>query len=242
MKLSIDHVPFVCNSTSVLQSSFRGLGFRCSPSGEYTSPEFPNVVWRTTCVFLSQGWFDLLEASEATDRGIPGGCLFLSDDLPSILARVSDATPVSQYSLDRRWHDRDEIGEHFKLASFREKICRLPVSVIQHRWPCDDIEPSWTEHPNTAVGLEGLLCSSAKPLEASPLNQILNVSQARDVSPNEFVQRFGKSDHDIAVRVRVENITALSTHLEAASVPHIQDKRRVLAHPPSLDCVFEFVV
>ena len=192
-------------------------------------------------MFLSQGWFDLLEASEATDRGIPGGCLFLAGDLQSTLASLSGAIPSSQYSLDRRWHDRDEIGEHFELASFREKICRLPVSVIQHNWPCDDAERSWTEHPNTAIGLEGLLCSSAKVLEDSPLNQVLNASQARDVSPDEFAQRFGKSNHDIAVRVRVGNINALSTHLEIASVPHIQDKTRVLAYPPSLDCVFEFV-
>lgn len=193
-------------------------------------------------MFLSQGWFDLLEESEATDRGKPCGCLFLGDDLPSTLVRVSDAIPSSQYSLDRRWHDRGKIGEHFELASFREEICRLPVSIVQHHWPCEDVEPSWTDHPNTAVGLEGLVCSSAKAQEASLLNQILNVAQARDVAPDEFARRFGKSDYEIAIRVRVGNINTLSTHLEAASVPYVQDKSMVLAYPPSLDCVFEFVV
>lgn len=192
-------------------------------------------------MFLSQGWFDLLEAKEATNRGIPAGCLFLGDDLPSVLARVSDAIPSSQYSLDRRWDFREEGGEHFELASFRENICRLPVSVIQHHWPCDDVEPLWTEHSNTAIGLEGLLCSNAKPLEASPLSHILNVSQAKDISPKAFRQRFGKCDHGIAVRVRVVSIAELSSHLVAASVPHLQEKTKVLAYPPMLDCVFEFV-
>ncbi len=240
MRLSIDHIPFICNSTATLEASFRQLGFRCSHRGEYTSPEFPKVAWQTTCVFLAQGWFDLLEAIEAPDLGTPSGCLFLANNLSAVLDGMNQIRPNSQYSLERRWFDSAEMGEHFELASFREKICRLPVSVIQHQSPCSDIDRSWLQHPNTAIRLEGLFCSSSKTEKTSELNQLLDTTQAINLAPDEFEQRFGANSPNVAVQVRVENRHRLTTHLDTESIPHVQKETRVLAYPPSLDCVFEF--
>jgi len=242
MRLPLDHIPFICNSRSVLERSFSDLGFRCSPPGEYRSREYPGVVWMTACVFFAHGWFDLLESSQATDRGVPGGCLFIADDLAPILEATKGISPTSKYSLDRRWHHQEGVGEHFELVSFREKICRLPVSVIQHRWPCDDAEASWSEHPNSAIGLKSVICSSAKAIERSPLTEILDVTQAQDVPSDEFQQRFGRSEHPVAISVQVENSSAVATHLAATSLPHANLDDRVLAYPPNLDCVFEFVL
>lgn len=246
MALPLDHVPFYRCSDATLRA-FLDLGFVCTPRGSYRSPQYPSSVWETNCVFLQQGWFDLLRSSRQSAQSgvaVPGGCLFLTADLERSVADLDATEITARYSLERRWQDASVPGEHFDLAPLSRSPCQLPAAIIQHNWPCDDVRTEWTSHPNGAVWLEAVFCSKpdANPRPTSPYDEILDSSVARDLAENSFRVRFGTDQVRVAVRIRVADLSVVRHRLRTSGLqPNRSTTGSIAVCSPGLACAFEFV-
>lgn len=246
MMLALDHVPFY-RSTDATLSAFHSLGFVCSPRGSYRSPQYPSSVWETNCVFLQQGWFDLLRGARLITRAevaVPGGCLFLTSDLQNSLTNLDPEGITARYSLERCWHGVSGPGERFDLASLRESPCQLPLAIIQHNWPCDDVKAEWTAHPNGAVCLEAVFClkQTLAPTKSFPHNDLLDSSRAQDLAAESFRSRFGTDQVRVAVRVRVADLALVRRHVRKSTLRNSgSGADRIVVHPCGMACVFEFV-
>jgi len=243
MPFRLDHVPFYGNAGD-LPDAFRDLGFQCSPHGFYTSPQHPDRVWETNCVFMERGWLDLLRVprTRSVDRVVAGGCLFLAD-LEAAMSVLPDDAIAERHELERRWDGYDTVREQFELALLRESPCDLPAALIRHRWPCDDVDPAWTRHPNGAVGLKGVCCraDSAKPDSPAPaLQNLLDVSQALDLPKDAFLARFRSDDARVALEVAVADLDRTARALRTSDIPHVIGDDAVLAYPYPIACVFRF--
>jgi hypothetical protein len=244
--LPLDHVPFYRCTEATLRA-FLDLGFVCSPRGSYRSPQFPSSVWETNCVFLQQGWFDLLRGSRRgaqSEATVPGACLFLTGDMEKSIADLDATEITARYSLERRWQGSSVPGERFDLASLSRSPCQLPAAIIQHDWPCDDVKAEWTAHPNGAVRLEAVFCSTptANPTTISSDDEILDSSLARDITDESFRVRFGTDQFRVAVRIRVADLGVVRHLLRSSGLqPSSSTTGTVAVCLPGLACVFEFV-
>lgn len=246
LPLPLDHVPFYRCTDATLRA-FLDLGFVCTPRGSYESPQYPSSVWETNCVFLQQGWFDLLRGSRRSaqlENAVPGGCLFLTPDLEKSIADVNATEITARYTLERRWQDASVPGERFDLASLSRSPCQLPAAIIQHNWPCDDVRTEWTAHPNGAVCLEAVFCAkpTANLRRVSAYDEILDSSVARDLAEKSFRVRFGTDQSRVAVRVRVADLSVVRRKLGSSGLqPCSSTTDTIAVCPPGLACVFEFV-
>jgi len=104
---------------------------------------------------MERGWLDLLQDDRdgVSEIGKPSGCLYLTDDLSGSSEKFDQEHVTASYSLTRTWVDRESESEAFKIASVKNSVCQLPLAIIQHRWPCDDVEPQWTNHPQILLFL-----------------------------------------------------------------------------------------
>ena len=239
--LKLDHVPFVARTNESLRSSFEELGFTCSPSGIYTSKEYPGTAWPCVCVFLEQGWFDLLEDPHDSigEIGRPSGCLYSTNNLEESID-IFEPEAVSQpYSLERNWTSHESPRESFRLASVKASLFRLPIAIIENLTHRQSIEKKWLNHANSAIALEGVYCSSEERQENLTVG--IDGSQARNVAPEAFAERFKTNSSAFGVRVRVRSMDDLLSCLSATSIENRRLDSRVLAYPTRVDCVFEFI-
>ena len=243
--LPLDHLPFTATDLAPLTAAFEALGFTVSPPGAYTSPDFREARWPNRCVFLRQGWFDLLQSAEADPAAParPGGCLFRTDDLDAVLADFAALRTRPAYRLERRWDvDLGLPPETFKLFSVRERIAPIGLAVIEHAYPCPDIAPAWMRHDNGAVEVAGLTFGGAAPGPAAEMaGSVLDLSGFEYVSTGAFEERFGAAAPQVAVRIRVESLDRASAVLSQRGVRHDRRDGRLSITPPrGLDCPFEF--
>lgn len=245
MALPLDHVPFYrCSDTTIRE--LLDLGFLCTPLGSYKSPQYPSSVWETNCVVFQQGWLDFLRGSRQhaqSEVAVPGGCLFLTADLEKSVAELDASEITARYSLDRRWQDASVPGEHFELASLSRSPCGLPSVIVHHNWPCDDVRTEWTVHPNGAVWLEGVFCSTpTNARTTSPYDELLDSSVARDLSEETFRARFGTNQFRVAIRIRVVDLDLVRHRFNDHGLhPSSSTKGSIAVCSPGLACVFEFV-
>jgi hypothetical protein len=237
--LPLDHIPFQGPDLCALAEAFAGLGFTVSPPGSYTSPDYPDARWNNRCVYMDQGWFDLLQAPGAPAAVGPGGALFLTSDLDAAAASLRGMRLDPAYRLIRAWDD-EHAHEHFELFSIRERIGPLGLAVIAHAYPCADAMPEWFSHPNTAIEAAGLIFADAQPGPfAQAAGEILDLTGFEYWEPNLFRDAFGQ-DVDRAVRVRVASLAAARAAL-AGDLAVQESKGRLHVAPPSpLSCGFQF--
>ena len=243
--LPLDHAPFTAANLAPLTAAFEAIGFTVSPPGAYTSPEFPEARWPNRCVFLRQGWFDLLQSAQAdpTAPAGPGACLFRTSDLDAAMAAMAGLSTRPPYRLERRWDD--DLGlppETFKLSSLRERVAPLGLAVIEHVYPCPDILPAWLEHENGAVEVAGLTFGGAEPGPAAErAGAVLNLSGFEYIAASAFEGRFGPCTRQVAVRVRVGSLTQATTALGERGARCVRRGDVLLATPPpGLGCPFVF--
>lgn len=232
--LPLDHLPFPTPDLEALAGALRRLGFTVSPRGRYSQPDgamFPN-----RCVFLEQGWFDLLQADEAPAATAPPVCLFLTHDLEGTRAALADLDPSRRtFLLERRWDE--DIGrppERFRWIGLKSRRLGVQAAAIEHAWPCVDLLPPWQAHANDAVEALGLALAAAPPGETG-----LETSGFRFLSGEELAETYCA---EVAVRVRVRNL-AQTRNVLAASGLELRDAAESLVVPPfgPLACAFEFV-
>ena len=241
MTLQLDHIPFLSANRPALVDSFRGLGFLVSPNAHYTSAEFPGEVWETNCVFLRQGWFDLLHVVDQDGLPTPTGCLYRTDSLDTALRHFDDSDLTARYSLDRYWDDLNDDTAHFELAALGRSPCDLPLAIIAHPWPSTDILKAWLAHPNGAVRLAGVCRKVTDASSEDVFAAVLDSSQARTLNPTLFEERFVTEDTKTAITVQVDALSKLMPVLEQSNTQWLQKKERIIAYPAMLNCVFEFV-
>jgi hypothetical protein len=243
--LPLDHIPFQSADLPRLGKAFEALGFTVSPAGAYTSPDFPQARWPNRCIFLRQGWFDLLENS-AGDPAVPvtpGACLFRTPDLEASAKAFADVRTEPPYRLERRW-DRD-FGlppETFRLFSVRERVAPVGLAVIEHVWPCADILPAWMDHSNGALAVAGLVFGGAEPGPAAgQCAPRLDLSVFEYLDAQAFENRYGALIRQVAVRVRVRSLSRARAALELRGAAYEQQGDR-LDVPPlgALGCAFSF--
>jgi len=244
MLLPLDHIPFVSRDDTVL-CAFMKMGFTCSPLATYTSPEFPDVIWKTNCVFLNKGWFDLLRdmAAPVESPTSPGGCIFLSDGLPATVTAISNSDAQASYTLIRQWSAPESATEIFKVASYRNRVCQFPLTIIEHDWPCRDIKPGWQLHANSAVSLDKLTRCVERQIsnpDTSLVDRMVDTSQTKILEKAEFQSRFHTERVNFSISILVSNLAQVKKQLNLSQVTSIQQSNRVLAYPEELDCVFEF--
>jgi len=242
--LPLDHVPFYGNAGD-LEDAFGELGFQCSPRGFYKSPQYPDAIWETRCIFMERGWLDLLNVSSTSGSEVilPGGCLFLADDLEAAVRTLPDDAITDRYELERRWDDCGNVLEHFELAVLRESPCALPASMISHHWPCDDVDASWTKHPNGAVRLKGVFSRSESQevdTRSVALQNLLDTSQAMELSNHSFRNRFHDDHASIAIQVSVADLSEAERQFRLSGVRHAIVDDAILVYPDRIGCVFEF--
>jgi hypothetical protein len=243
--LPLDHIPLQTADLSRLRDTFETLGFTVTPPGAYTSPDFPDARWPNRCVFLRQGWFDLLEAP-GLDPAVPvtpRGALFRTDDLDAAIGTFSDLRMEPPYRLERRW-DRD-LGlpaERFRLFSLRERVAPIALAVIEHAWPCPDILPAWTDHPNGALLLDGLIFGDAAPGPAAgQCEDRLDLSTFNYLDAGAFDARFGPMVRPTAVRICVRDLSQTAEALARRGLAHAWSEHGVSVVPLApLGCAFLF--
>lgn len=237
--LPLDHLPFPSPDLQATAAAFAALGFTVSPPAFYTDDG--DGRWDTRCVFLRRGWFDLLHAPEAPANTAvaPRGALFLSHELAATIVALGDMRRLPAYRLDRHW-PHSQATETFQLFSIRERIAPFGLAVIEHDWPCPDIELAWTQHANGALALSGLIFAGGEPGPfAKAAGRVLDLSGFEHWPPEAFCAAF--EDVDIAVRVEVASLAAAEDALSPGlTVRRIAEGLAVVG-PPPLACGFLFV-
>jgi len=243
--LPLDHIPFQSADLPRLGKAFEALGFTVSPTGAYTSPDYPEARWSNRCIFLRQGWFDLLEnsAGDPTVPVTPRACLFRTSDLDAADQAFADVRTEPPYRLERRW-DRD-LGlppEAFRLFAVRERIAPVGLAVIEHAWPCHDILPAWTDHPNGAVAVTGLVFGDAKPgPAASPCARRLDLSVFDYLDNDAFDARYGPLIRQVVIRVQVRDLSHTAEALNRRGIAHGWREDELIVPPLApLGCAFGF--
>lgn len=237
--LPLDHLPFPGPDLAATAAAFAALGFTVTPPAFYT--DTGGGRFDTRCVFLRRGWFDLLHTPQAPANTAvaPRSALFLSHELAATIVALGDMRRLPAYRLDRHW-PHSSATERFELFSIRERIAPFGLAVIEHEWPCPDIEPQWMEHANGAQALSGLIFAGGEPGPfAKAAGRVLDLSGFEHWPAEAFCAAF--EDVEIAVRVEVASLDGA----EAALSPGLAVRRTaaglaVLA-PAPLACGFLFV-
>jgi hypothetical protein len=224
---------------------FEALGFTVSPAGAYTSPEFPNARWPTRCVFLRDGWFDLLEegGADLAHPIVPIACLFRSPDIEVSAKAFADVRTAPSYRLERRWDiDLGRCPEAFRLFSLRERVAPVGLAVIEHAWPCADVLPAWLDHPNGARAVVGLVFGGAAPGPAADqCGPHLDLSAFDYLDEQEFEERYGPLSRQVAVRVRVRDLSRTAEALDRRGIAYSWRGEELTAPPVMpLGCAFAF--
>lgn len=240
--LPLDHVPFPGPDLAATAAAFAALGFTVSPQGAYVVPGEAEARWPCRCVFMAEGWFDLLQTGQAAADGRvrPGGALFRTDDLDAAATRLGDMRLHPPYGLERRWDDEPDLEvQAFRLFAIRERISPLPLSVIAHSYPSPAMRNAWFEHPNRAVELAGLVFAGGEPGPfAAAARRSLDLTGFEHWPTDVFAQRFG--DADLAVKVRTASLAETRRAL-APGLPHMEATGALCVRPPApLDCGFLF--
>jgi len=243
--LRLDHIPFYGRSTSNPRSSFSRLGFHVSPAGRYSSPQYPERLWKNHCVFLRDNWFDLIDSTgESATQTAPGACLLRANDLLATTKELGDLlVQGSRYELVRHW-DEDQFlpPERFELASLSWKIGRLPVAIIQHAYPCPDTRREWFDHPNGASGIAGVtVCSDHSTEVPSKLAKLADLSWLTFVDAVAFRKRF-EFDLSIAITVRVRSLATAAEILSRNQVTFYNRGNSItLTRAEEVACSWEFI-
>ena len=229
----LDHIPMVHRDLGRLASAFRRLGFFVAPRAEFRSPASPEEFWTTQGVFLDQGWFDLQAAPKADSTRLarPESCLFRAPDMETAKAALAPLPLDDPFSLTRNWDGRPDASPlGMSYANIRARIAPFMLAVIAYEAPGSDIEEGWTRHPNTALQVKGVSFPTLYPGVAAEAG-----SKALDLS--EF--RYGVSE--IAVRIRVADLNALTRALELGQIPFETSPKGLYVPPVDvLGCGFEF--
>jgi hypothetical protein len=240
--LPLDHIPFPSPDLAGVASAFEGLGFTVSPPGVYTAPSEPGARWPCRCVFMAEGWFDLLHAPQAPADGRvrPAAALFRTDDLEAAAARLHDMRLQAPYLLERRWDDEPDLGvQAFSLIPIRERISPLPLSVIAHSYPAPTLRNAWFDHRNRALEVAGLVFCGGEPgAFARAAGRVLDLGGFAHWPTDVFAARFG--DADVAIQIRTASLQAVRQAL-SPNLPVMETAGTLCLRPPApLDCGFQF--
>lgn len=235
--LPIDHLPFPAADVDALAAAFERLGFTVTPTCRYASPE--GGEWRNRAVVFERSWFDLLQEPLAQGGAAPFACLFLARDLEAAVAALGDVKTSEIFHLERRFEDGPP--EAFRYRNVRARVSPLFVSVIEHAWPCPDIQPAWRTHPNGATAVEGLTFGGAEPgIAAGACGQVLDLSGFRYLDEAAFAARYGAPRAAVAVRVRVRDLAETAEALRARGAAFEAGETLVARAPEGFGCSFEF--
>lgn len=153
MALYLDHVPVAVRSLDGAVHTYgERLGFRIKPGRPH-----PNGIRNAFAKFRDGSYLELISAGEATDdlslwyrsflaRQEGGAFLSLRADSLAALARAFQG---HGYEGSLQHH-----GRAFSILSFPGSVLH-PVFLIQYPEPVRD-QASVLDHPNTAIGLEGV--------------------------------------------------------------------------------------
>lgn len=240
--LPLDHIPFPSPDLAGVASAFTALGFTVSPPGAYTAPAEPDARWPCRCVFLAEGWFDLLHAPQgaADGRVRPAAALFRTDDLEVAAAKFQDMRLQPPYGLERRWNDEPDLSvQAFSLLPIRERISPLPVSVIAHSYPAPCLRNAWFDHPNRALEVAGLVFCGGEPGPfARAAGRFLDLTGFAHWPTDVFAARFG--DADVAIQIRTASLEAVRKAIEPGLETSETAETLCVRPPAPLDCGFQF--
>lgn len=233
--LTLDHIPFH-GSLTRLRSAFTKLGFQISPAGHYLSAERPEKRWPNHCVFLRSNWFDLIGATpHQPGAHSPSACLLRTRNLSESIADLGDLVAGRRYKLARHWDEDLSLPEEaFELVGLSWKAGLLPVSIIQHAYPCGDTKSEWFAHPNTAISIAGLTLVHPS---AQQVPEILCTSA--DLSWLSFAQK--ATSNESTITIRVSSLTAVAATLAGNGVPFdVLSDSILVTSAPDLHCAWEF--
>ena len=218
--LPLDHIPFYAPDPDVLAEGFSRLGFTLSPPSRYTAPDHPDARWAGRCVFLRDGWFDLLRDEGTRWPGAPMSVLFRTPDLAAAREELAVLNPEAPFHLERRWADDDSLApERFVYASLRSRIAPLVLAVIQHAWPCVDLLPEWQAHANGAQAVVSLIFGGEAPGPAAATAARFLDHQAIEYwSLSAFDAAFPGAKVRRAIRLRVRDLDETRAALSARGV------------------------
>lgn len=240
--LPIDHLPFPGPDPEALARAFERLGFHVSPRGAYVSPE--GGRWRNRAIFLEQGWFDLLaEPQAAAGAAAPFAALFLASDLDAAALALEPVKTSKVFSLERRWDtDIGRAPETFRYRNVQARVAPIPLSVIEHAWPCVDVLPQWREHLNTACRLVGIVFGDGEPGPAAQaVGELLDLTGFAYVDPAVFAARYGSPQQALAVRIEVRSLAAAAESLAARRTAFEAGETLIVRAPEGFGCSFEFL-
>lgn len=218
--LPLDHIPFYDPDPEALAKGFARLGFTLSPPSRYTAPDHPAAAWRGRCIFLRDGWFDLLGDPRPRNPGAPMSLLFRTPDLDATRHELAELNPEEPFHLERRWADDDSLPpERFVYATLRSRIAPLMLAVIQHAWPCVDLLPEWQAHANGAESVVSLIFGGEAPGPAAATAARFLDHQAIEYwSTGAFDAAFPGAKVRRAIRIRVRDLDETRTALTAGDV------------------------
>lgn len=216
--LPLDHIPFYHRDPEALARTFERLGFTVSPRSRYTAPDHPATSWRGRCVFMREGWFDMLFAERARQQGAPMSLLFRTDDLAATREALAALNPEEPFRLERSWADDCSLPpERLAYAILRSRIAPFPLAVIEHAWPCVDVLPEWQAHANGAQAVTALIFGGEAPGPAAATAARFLDHEAIEYWPlDAFQAAFRDAPFGRAVRVRVDDLSRTRNALQAS--------------------------
>jgi len=232
--LTLDHIPFH-GSLKRLGSAFTRLGFQLSPAGHYLSAEPPEQRWANHCVFLRDNWFDLVGATSQPTGHSPSACLLRTQDLPESIADLRGHIAGRRYRLVRHWDEDLSLPEEaFELIGLSWKAGSLPVSIIQHPYPCADTKREWFDHPNTALSIAGLTLVHPSPQKVPEI-----LRSSADLSWLLFSPK--ATPNESTITIRVSSLAAAAATLASNDVPFSMLSEAILvSSAPDFHCTWEF--
>lgn len=231
--LPLDHIPFYAPDPEALGQGFARLGFTLSPPSRYISPDAPAALWQGRCVFLRDGWFDLLGDPQPRTPGAPMSLLFRTPDLEATRRELAELNPEAPFHLERRWADDDSLApERFVYAALNSRIAPFALAVIQHAWPCVDLLPEWQAHANGAQAVVSLIFGGEAPGPAAAIAARFLDHQAIEYwSQSAFDAAFPGAKVRRAIRLRVRDLDETRAALAARGV-HFTEAADGLDVPP----------
>jgi len=242
--LSLDHIPFLGSPGADLNTAFGALGFNCSVGCVYVSQKYPDTVWRSSCVFFREAWFDLLQNGyDGPPNSIAlGGCLFRTGDVAGILESPMLDAVSAHYDLTRRFSDSQfPAVDEFHIVQLNSYHFGIPASIIGRSWPPDDLSHRSSDHPNTAFSVDGIdVLGDDSPAASMTIQDSLDLSVIRSLPKPQFVSQYGLTKMRKVVRVSVQSLTQTQKVLKLSGVHHTVRDDLIVAVTPWLRCAVAF--